>query len=113
MIAYCTRVSQDPRSVRYLFDGNVLNPEGSAESLNVEDGGEIDAMLSQIGGDKHRHYNKLLYTPIPSPALPPHSLQLSTAGFRHMGMASVLRNSWMLILYARPRMFSCSQPAPM
>jgi hypothetical protein len=59
------------------------NPEGSAESLNVEDGDEIDAMLSQIGGDKHRHYNKLLYTPVPSPALPPHSLQLSTAGFGH------------------------------
>ena len=55
MIAYCTRVSKDPRSVRYLFDGNVLNPEGSAESLNMEDGDEIDAMLSQIGGDKHRH----------------------------------------------------------
>ena len=55
MIAYCTRVSQDPRSVRFLFDGNFLDPEGSAETLNMEDGDEIDAMLSQIGGDKHRH----------------------------------------------------------
>jgi len=55
MIAYCTRVSQDPRSVRFLFDGNVLNPEGTAESLHMEDGDEIDAMLSQVGGDKHRH----------------------------------------------------------
>ena len=71
MLAFCTRVSQDPRSIRFLFDGSVLDPEGTAESLNMEDGDEIDAMLSQIGKDKHRHYNKLLYTPVPSPALPP------------------------------------------
>jgi hypothetical protein len=39
-----------------LFDGNILNPEGSAESLQMEDGDEIDAMLSQVGGDdKHHH----------------------------------------------------------
>ena len=55
MIVYCTRTSQDPRSVRFLFDGNILNPEGSAESLHMEDGDEIDVMLSQVGGDKHRH----------------------------------------------------------
>ena len=58
MIVYCTRTSQDPRSVRFLFDWNILNPEGSAESLHIEDGDEIDVMLSQVGGDcedKHRH----------------------------------------------------------
>ena len=54
MLAFCTRVSQDPRSIRFLFDGNILNPEGSAESLQMEDGDEIDAMLSQVGG-RQRH----------------------------------------------------------
>jgi hypothetical protein len=73
------------------------NPEGSAESLNVEDGDEIDAMLSLIGGDKHRHYNTLLYTPVPSPALPPHSLQ-SRPLDSDMGMASANREIQVVVI---------------
>jgi hypothetical protein len=43
-------MSQDPRGIRFLFEGNVLDPESTPEMLRMEDGDEVDAMLSQIGG---------------------------------------------------------------
>jgi hypothetical protein len=52
MLNCCARASLDPRSVRFLFDGNILDPEGSAtaESLGMEEDDEIDCMLAQVGG---------------------------------------------------------------
>ena len=52
MMVWCTRVSADPRSVRFLFDGHTLDPEGTPESLEMEDNDEIDVMLSQVGGSE-------------------------------------------------------------
>lgn len=40
----------DARSIRFMFDGSVMNPEATAESLGMENGDEIDAMLTQVGG---------------------------------------------------------------
>ncbi len=67
MSSYCIRQSIDPRSIRFLFDGATLQPKSTPESLGaalprnlnpkpyhfnahteMEDGDEIDAMLSQV-----------------------------------------------------------------
>jgi hypothetical protein len=40
----------DPRSVKFLYDGAILHPESTPESLHMEDDDEIDAMLTQVGG---------------------------------------------------------------
>ena len=52
MLNFCARQSHDIRSVRFLFDGNILDPEGcgTPESLQMEEGDEIDCMLAQVGG---------------------------------------------------------------
>ena len=47
---FCARMSADPRSIRFLYDGNVLDLNATPEKLGMEDGDTIDAMLSQIGG---------------------------------------------------------------
>jgi hypothetical protein len=54
--------------VRFLFDGNVLNSEGSAESLHMEDGDEIDAMLSSDG---HSFVEKVQSDTTPNSSLQP------------------------------------------
>lgn len=51
MTNFCARISADPRGIRFLFDGSVLNPEATAETMGMEDGDEIDAMLTQVGGE--------------------------------------------------------------
>ena len=50
MCAFCERVALDPRSIKFLFEGNILVPEATPESLDMENGDEIDAMMQQIGG---------------------------------------------------------------
>jgi hypothetical protein len=50
MDVFCARMSADPRSIRFLYDGNVLDLNATPEKLGMEDGDTIDAMLSQIGG---------------------------------------------------------------
>jgi len=50
MDSFCQHNSLDPRSVKFLYDGATLNPESSPESYHMEDGDEIDAMLTQVGG---------------------------------------------------------------
>jgi small ubiquitin-related modifier len=50
MSSFCERASMDARSIRFMFDGSVMNPDATAESLGMEDGDEIDAMLTQVGG---------------------------------------------------------------
>ena len=66
MASYCDRQSIDIRSIRFLFDGATVLPGSTPESLGtiqlnpnlkpypfnahteMEDGDEIDAMLSQV-----------------------------------------------------------------
>ncbi len=51
MSIFCARMSVDPRGIRFLFDGTVLNPDATAETMGMEDEDEIDAMLTQVGGE--------------------------------------------------------------
>jgi len=50
MTAYCKKVGQDLESVRFLFDGQRLNPQQTPADLDMEDEDEIDAMVQQTGG---------------------------------------------------------------
>lgn len=36
--------------MKFLYDGAILHPESTPESLHMEDDDEIDAMLTQVGG---------------------------------------------------------------
>ena len=50
MNAYCSRVGKDMSTVRFLFDGERIQPEATPEQLDMEDEDEIDAMVEQHGG---------------------------------------------------------------
>ena len=50
MDCFCIRVSADPRSLRFLYDGNVLDLNATPEQMGMEDEDTIDAMLTQVGG---------------------------------------------------------------
>ena len=39
-----------PSSVRFLFDGNRVNPNQTPQELEMEDGDVIDVMVEQQGG---------------------------------------------------------------
>ena len=48
--SFCIRVCADPRSLRFLYDGNVLDLNATPEQMGMEDEDTIDAMLTQVGG---------------------------------------------------------------
>ena len=50
MDAYCSRVGKEPGSIRFLFDGERIQPTSTPENLEMEDEDEIDAMVEQHGG---------------------------------------------------------------
>ncbi len=43
-------LAEDLDSVRFLFDGQRLNPQQTPADLEMEDEDEIDAMVQQTGG---------------------------------------------------------------
>ncbi|KAI0527140.1 hypothetical protein KFK09_002738 [Dendrobium nobile] len=47
---YCNRHSLPINSIAFLFDGRRIHDEDTPESLKMEDGDEIDAMIHQTGG---------------------------------------------------------------
>jgi hypothetical protein len=49
--AYCDRQEVDPKTLRFLLDGHRIQDGDTPESLDMEDGDMVDAMLEQIGGD--------------------------------------------------------------
>ncbi|PKU71584.1 Small ubiquitin-related modifier 1 [Dendrobium catenatum] len=51
MDAYCYRHSENVNAVVFLYEGRRLRGEETPESLKMEDGDEIDAMLHQTGGN--------------------------------------------------------------
>merc|ERR1719361_869839 len=53
MNAYCNRVGKELSAVRFLFDGERLQPDATPEQLDMEDEDEIDAMVEQHGGGCH------------------------------------------------------------
>ncbi|KAI3864916.1 hypothetical protein MKW92_048032 [Papaver armeniacum] len=50
MIAYCDRRELDINAIAFLMDGTRIKPEQTPDELHLEEGDEIDAFDSQIGG---------------------------------------------------------------
>lgn len=48
--AYCKRKSIEESSVRFLYDGERIDPSKSATDLDMEDDDIIDALVQQTGG---------------------------------------------------------------
>ncbi|KAJ9627962.1 SUMO protein smt3 [Taxawa tesnikishii (nom. ined.)] len=50
MDAFCERQGKTPSSVRFLFDGQRVNPTDNPESLDMQDGDTLEVHQEQIGG---------------------------------------------------------------
>ncbi|KAH3761044.1 E3 ubiquitin-protein ligase parkin [Pelomyxa schiedti] len=50
MDAYCQRQAISPHAIRFLYDGERLQPDRTPAQLGLEDNDIIDAMLTQTGG---------------------------------------------------------------
>ncbi|KAL1922628.1 uncharacterized protein VTP21DRAFT_10167 [Calcarisporiella thermophila] len=50
MTAYCERQGKSLNSVRFLYDGERIQPENTPEELEMENGDTLDVMIEQIGG---------------------------------------------------------------
>ncbi|ETO14437.1 ubiquitin-like protein pmt3/smt3 [Reticulomyxa filosa] len=50
MDAYCSRVAKEPGTIRFLFDGERIQPDSTPQQLGMENEDEIDAMVEQQGG---------------------------------------------------------------
>lgn len=48
--AFCDKMGMDPHTVRFLFDGSRIQENDTPESLEMQDGDLIEAMVEQIGG---------------------------------------------------------------
>ncbi|EFN58900.1 hypothetical protein CHLNCDRAFT_140835 [Chlorella variabilis] len=48
--AFCQKKSVDPAQVRFVYDGNRVNPQATPDSMEMEEGDTIDAFLEQVGG---------------------------------------------------------------
>lgn len=46
--AYAERMGKPFTAIRFVFDGQRINDEDTAESMGMEDGDEIDAMNEQV-----------------------------------------------------------------
>ena len=52
MDAYCQRQGLANNQCRFIFDGERIKDEDSPDSLEMENGDEIDVMVEQTGGAK-------------------------------------------------------------
>ncbi|KAL1306961.1 hypothetical protein AAFC00_005598 [Neodothiora populina] len=50
MDAFCERQGKTPASVRFLFDGQRVNPTDNPDSLDMQDGDTLEVHQEQIGG---------------------------------------------------------------
>jgi small ubiquitin-related modifier len=50
MEAYCQRMAVPVNGVRFLFDGNRVQPDNTPKSLDMADKDIIDVVLQQVGG---------------------------------------------------------------
>ncbi|KAI9691776.1 MAG: hypothetical protein M1822_007848 [Bathelium mastoideum] len=50
MDAFCERQGKRPDTVRFLFDGQRVNPSDNPESLDMQDGDTLEVHAEQIGG---------------------------------------------------------------
>lgn len=50
MSTYCARLGQSMDAVRFLYDGERIRGDHTADDLGMEDNDLIDAMVQQVGG---------------------------------------------------------------
>ncbi|KAF9348285.1 dolichyl-phosphate-mannose-protein mannosyltransferase pmt3 [Mortierella sp. NVP85] len=50
MEAYCERQGKSSNSLRFLYDGERIQPTNTPNDLEMEDGDSIDVMVEQVGG---------------------------------------------------------------
>lgn len=50
MDTYAKRKGVDIRSLRFLLDGERINPDDTPKTLELDDQDQIDCMLEQTGG---------------------------------------------------------------
>ncbi|KAK3059296.1 hypothetical protein LTS18_011194 [Coniosporium uncinatum] len=50
MDAFCERQGKSPQSVRFLFDGQRVNPTDNPDSLDMADGDTLEVHQEQVGG---------------------------------------------------------------
>ncbi|GAB7348483.1 hypothetical protein MBLNU459_g6892t1 [Dothideomycetes sp. NU459] len=50
MDAFCERQGKTPSSVRFLFDGQRVNPTDNPDSLDMQDGDTLEVHQEQLGG---------------------------------------------------------------
>lgn len=48
---YCKCTGTERDAVRFLFDGNRIDPQKTAAEIGLHDGDEVDVMIQQFGGD--------------------------------------------------------------
>eukprot|EP00276_Gloeochaete_wittrockiana_P004558 CAMPEP_0184655112 /NCGR_PEP_ID=MMETSP0308-20130426/12735_1 /TAXON_ID=38269 /ORGANISM="Gloeochaete witrockiana, Strain SAG 46.84" /LENGTH=91 /DNA_ID=CAMNT_0027091387 /DNA_START=30 /DNA_END=305 /DNA_ORIENTATION=+ len=48
--SYCSRLSVSPSAIRFLFNGQRIQPDQTPKELEMEDNDVIDAVLEQTGG---------------------------------------------------------------
>ena len=53
MDAYCQRQGLANNQCRFIFDGERIKEDDSPDSLEMENGDEIDVMVEQTGGFNH------------------------------------------------------------
>lgn len=47
---FCRRTGKDPKSLRFLYEGDRIADNDTPESLGMEDEDEIQALTQQVGG---------------------------------------------------------------
>ncbi|CAG8443645.1 9693_t:CDS:2 [Ambispora gerdemannii] len=50
MEAYCERQGKNINQLRFLYDGERIQPSQTPHELDMEDGDAIDVMVEQVGG---------------------------------------------------------------
>jgi len=50
MDAFCERQGKSTQSVRFLFDGQRVNPTDNPETLDMQDGDTLEVHQEQVGG---------------------------------------------------------------
>jgi len=62
MDAYCQRQGLSNNQCRFIFDGERIKDDDSPETLEMENGDEIDVMVEQTGGQAHFLWDDYLFS---------------------------------------------------
>ncbi|CAN6647282.1 ubiquitin-like protein Smt3p [Trichomonascus vanleenenianus] len=50
MDTFCKRTGKDPSALRFLYEGERVQPDDTPSSLDLSDGDTIEALSEQVGG---------------------------------------------------------------